>query len=349
MLAANRYAEALSDIRGKVVAIIYIFEGEDAPGFKHYDIWRGDLIGEWVQAIHELNCLPLLFDTRTFIQKAMDNTLPKIDYVVNLNNGTVDVSALGLIPSVCSFLSIPCIPCNTVSSIVGEHKLFSNLIAYAKKINVPENLCRAEGNGILRPLTCGSSVGVMKGPVANSKTKNDDCLYQKFICGFDMTTPIMYNPLTSQLDILPPIMYYPLNNNIEWFLGEDEKRQHEGYEKRIVKISNDAKERYISLARVFSINTFCRIDARVQCETSDELCELSVGEIALEQIYFLEINPMPTIKKGINFHTSIQGMTQDDSMYASYEIYRQEIDNPSTTGFILSSSMISIFRAMYEK
>jgi len=348
MKSIEQYKELLSEIRGKVVAIVYIFECESAKGFKHYDIWRGDLIGEWVQSVHELRCLPLIFDTRTFVQKAMENTLPKIDYVVNLNNGNIDISTLGLIPSVCSFLSIPCIPCNTVSIIAGEHKLLSNLIAYAKKMNIPKDLDRNIENGILRPFAYGSSIGVKRNPHLTPIINTDEYLYQEFISGFDITTPLLYNPLTSQLEVLPSVMYRPNNNDMEWYLGEDEKKYHEGYKKCTVQIDDDVKEKYISLAKSFSINTYCRIDARIRCDRA-ELNILTTIKIPLERVYFLEINPMPTIKNNINFHTSMQNLVETDKLFECFKLYQNEICESSTTGFILSCSMISLFITKYEK
>ena len=50
------------DIIGKTVGVIYTFEGEKAPGFKHYHIWQSDIISKWLLAIQDLKCRPLIFD-----------------------------------------------------------------------------------------------------------------------------------------------------------------------------------------------------------------------------------------------------------------------------------------------
>lgn len=101
------YMTFLKKMRGKTIAIVYIFEGENAPGFKHYWIWKSDIITGWMNAVQELECLPFIIDVRTFIQKAINQTLPHIDFVLNLNCGSYDLSSMSLIPSMCSFLSIP--------------------------------------------------------------------------------------------------------------------------------------------------------------------------------------------------------------------------------------------------
>ncbi|MCD8194530.1 MAG: hypothetical protein LUD74_08310 [Tannerellaceae bacterium] len=252
----------LSKVKGKTIAVVYIFENEEAKGASYYDIWKSEVITTWLKAIQELKCVPYIMDTRTFVYKAMNNSLPVIDYVINLNNGNINLSTLGLIPSVCSFLSIPCIPCDTTSIIVGENKLLSNLIAYARKLEVPKELDISDPTGIIRPNSLGSSRGVKRGYVP-MKTQS---FYQEFIQGIDITTPILYNPVTGKLEVLPTIMYYPANKDINWFLDENEKEHHGGYSKRIIHIDEVAKEKYIDLARSLSIKTYCRIDSRVKCD-----------------------------------------------------------------------------------
>ena len=114
---SNVTKNIFESITGKTIAIVYIFEGEMSPGFEHYHIWRGDVISEWLKATQDLRGLPFILDVRTFVEKAMNNTLPKIDYVINLNCGSCELSPMGIVPSVCVFLKIPCIPCDTAAIV----------------------------------------------------------------------------------------------------------------------------------------------------------------------------------------------------------------------------------------
>lgn len=341
----KEYKELLQDFFGKTIAIIYIFEGEDAIGYEHYESWKTDVISSWMFAIEELHCLPLVMDIRTFVQKAMNKTLPYIDYVVNLNNGTKNISTLGLVPSVCSFLDIPCIPCNTTTIVCGEHKRLSNIIAESIGFNVPQTLSPNDKTGIIRPIGLGSSLGVKRG--FYGQIDNNAFIYQKFIKGFDITTPILFNPITSELEVLPGILYTPNKLDVEWFLGEEEKRLHRGYSKEISHLSKEAKETYISLAKEMGIVSFCRIDARLHCESKEDLSILLADEIPLNKLYFLEINPMPTIKNNINFHTSMDELNENYSLYTCYAAYKEVISKATHTGFILSCSMISLLKATH--
>lgn len=176
---------------------------------------------------------------------------------------------------------------------------------------------------------------------------NKEFIYQEFIKGFDITTPLLFNPITSELEVLPAILYMPNKNDVDWYLGEEEKRLHQGYAKQVLQLSTDAKKMYTSLAKEMGIFSYCRIDARLHCESEDELFEFLHNPIPLDKLYFLEINSMPTIKDNINFHTSMNALEERYSIYTCYETYKELISQATHTGFILSCSMISLLTTMH--
>ena len=103
MKSDNFYEKA----KRKTIAIVYIFEGEEAIGFEHYHVWESDIIAPWLLAVQQLHCIPLILDVRTFVEKAISNTLPKIDFVVSLNRRSTLLSSIPLVPSICSFTGVP--------------------------------------------------------------------------------------------------------------------------------------------------------------------------------------------------------------------------------------------------
>ena len=339
------YIKFLHKIEGSTIAVVYVFEKDITKGFQHYDPWKSDVISDWLIAIQEIHCMPFIIDVRTFAQKALNDTLPSIDYVVNLNAGTNNLSTLALVPSICSFLNIPCIPADAVTTIIGENKRISNMLASFLRTNVPENLPSSDINGIFRPINYGSSRGVQKGFPEAPICK--EYLYQRFITGFDMTIPILFNPLTEALESMPPVMYRPDNFTIKWFLGETEKKQHKGYIKQIANITQDAKRHFLNLAREFGISTFCRIDTRVHSDSAQEIQTALHKEIELQRINFIEINPLPTIKSDINFHTSFNAISEDSSLGTCIALYNDFFQNGSFVGFVLSSAIIALSRAMH--
>lgn len=333
------YQNQLIHLKGKTIAIVYIFEGEHAKGFEHYHVWRSKIISRWLNAVEELGCLPFILDVRSFVNKAMNNTLPHIDYVLNLNCGSKQLSSMSLIPSVCSFLSIPCIPCNSSTILMGENKKTSNMIAIANQLNVPKNITVPDDNAILRPLNFGSSFGVRKGKKNNVR---QDELYQEFISGYDATFPIMYNPIKDDLDFLPGVLYLPNNNDPNWFFGESEKITKNDYENYpLYYIERDAKNKLLDFVKSFPIDTFCRIDVRIKCteKLSKSICNKSIG---FNDIYFVEINPMPTVKLGNAYDLAFKYINQNSDFYQCIKAHEKIFGSVNVNSFLLSSSMIAL-------
>jgi D-alanine-D-alanine ligase-like ATP-grasp enzyme len=339
------YETQLRAIKGKTVAVVYIFENEDAPGFQHYWVWKGDIIAGWLRAIQELECLPFILDVRTFIQKAINRTLPNIDFVINLNCGSYQLSSMSLVPSMCSFLAIPCIPCDAAAIVMSENKHISNLLALAKNLNVPEYLTASSKNGIYRPLNLGSSIGVKKGYYENFK---DGGIYQKFIPGYDITIPIVYNPLIQDIDLLPPILYFPSSRDPNWIYDAEEKVKDDGFISiPIQKIEDNLKKEIIEFAHIFPIQTFGRIDARINYPYTELSEEVVKHQLRFEDLYFIEINSMPTIEAGDSFETSYKAVLSDNyhSFYNCIKLYKKFTVCSTINSFLLSCSMIALTKA----
>lgn len=331
----------LSQLKGKTIAIVYIFENEDAAGFRHYWVWKSDIISGWLNAVQEIGCLPFILDVRTFIQKAMNRDLPHIDYVINLNCGSCELSAMSLVPAVCSFLAVPCIPCDAASIVISENKSISNTIARAHKMNVPDDLPWNSSNGIYRPLNLGSSIGVTIGHASSVDSKGT---YQEFVPGYDITVPIVYNPFLDDIDILPPIIYIPQNLDPNWIYDEQEKIKDNGFQTYpMTKIEISAKEKILDFAHAIPIKTFGRIDMRFKSSSEKLSHEVIYDTLTANDLYFIEINSMPTIEKDDSFEYAINAVNNNDqhSMYPYISAYYEMFSNPSVNGILLASAILS--------
>lgn len=317
----------------------YSIRKESAPGYSIYESWKSDVISSWMVAVDELGAIPLVLDARTFISKVVNTTMPQIDYVINLCNGLKDIPVLGAVPAVCAFDALPCIPNNAKTIMIGEDKRISNHLATLSGINIPRETSIESDNGIIRPISFGSSIGVMKTPVPRPTY---DYICQEFIEGYDVTVPIMYNPLYEDFEVLPGVLYLPCHADPEWFLGEEEKQLHTAYEKVGIEIPVSIQKNLLSLAKLFQVDTYCRVDTRIR--TSEILSRDRIPSFSFElkDLYFLEINTMPTIKEGINFHTSIVNMGTRNRMSAAFDLFKEHVKNPSITGFILASSILAL-------
>lgn len=329
------------EILGKTIGVIYTFEGEDASGFEHYHVWQSDIISKWLLAIQELKCRPLILDVRTFVDKAISNTLPNIDYVLNLNCGSCELSPMALIPSICGFFHIPCIPCDSTAILAGENKLMSNLLAQATGIQIPKTLNNEIKGGIFRPLNLGSSIGVKR--EFSSQIKG---LYQEFIHGYDITTPIVYNPIIQKMDIMPTVLYIAENDNVEWYLGEENKSFRSGFiRKTIYSLSEEVHEKYLELVQNLSINTFCRIDARIKCNSPSELKSLLEKPLQLKDIYFIEINPMPTVWINNAFSHSFLEIQPTNNFFTYIKELQNIVPQSTLHNFLLSIAMLAFSTA----
>ena len=323
----KNYESIIESIKGKTIAIVYIFEGEDAPGFSHYHIWKSDVISKWINAVQEIHCMPFILDVRTFVEKAINRTLPYIDFVVNLNCGSTELSPMGLVPSMCGFLGIPCIPCDTMSIITGENKNVSNLIAKASGLNVPKELSDDSQMGIYRPLNYGSSFGVKRVTSVNKEK---------------------YNPLTHMMEPLPTIIYLPNDNNREWFFDEKAKETKNGYKREIIpRIDEDLIRKYIKLIENLSIKTFCRIDARISCDADEKIDNISDYILDSQNVYFIEINPMPTVRNGNSFDFSYQSITERNAIFEFINALEKDHKTVSPHGLLLACSMLAYIKAKY--
>lgn len=337
MYTENQFKNYIQKIKGKTIAIVYIFEGDNALGFEHFYMWKSNIISKWMNAVQEISCLPFIIDVRTFIDKAINKTLPHIDYVLNLNSGTYNLSTMALVPAMCSAINVPCIPCNAVSIVTGENKDLSNRIAFSLGINVPKTLERSDETGIFRPISLGNSLGVCKGHLPENKKG----IYQEFIKGFEITTPLVYNAIEKKMEVLPTVVFAPLNNDPDWYYGEKDKKNQQGYCFKIIDIDRKLKNKYIELANTLSIQTFCRIDARIKCLEPENMLETLRNGATSENTYFIEINVMPTIRDNNSFCYSFNSIDQSQSIYKYIQLQKELIGTININSFLLASSMMS--------
>lgn len=336
MLSAEQFKTNLQKIKGKTIAVVYTFEEDNSKGFHHFFIWKSKILSKWMNAIQDLNCLPFIIDVRTFVDKAMNHTLPHIDYVLNMNTGIYDLSVMALVPSVCSALEIPCIPCNAVTIVTGENKRLSNLIASGVGIQIPKELDLGDCNGIYRPVNLGNSMGVIR----NANICDGDGIYQEFIQGYDITTPIAYNGMTQQMELLPTVLYLPDSFDPEWFNGENIKQTRKGYKFAIASVDKKTEEAYLKLVQALSIQTFCRIDARVR-SSDDIFYKEKIPKLTFENVFFVEINVMPTIREDNNFDYAFHSIDSSSTLYPCIDAEREILGDVDLHRFLLSNSMLS--------
>ena len=84
-----------------------------------------------------------------------------------------------------------------------------------------------------------------------------DGLYQEFIQGYDITTPIVYNPYIDEMDFMPTVIYIPAEADSNWFLGEKFKETRSGFKREaIFSLSDKLKNTYLALTKIYQSTLF---------------------------------------------------------------------------------------------
>ncbi len=336
----------LNSIKGKTIAIVYIFEKEEAEGFGHFLIWKDRILTGWLNAVYEIECLPYIIDVRTFMQKASNYSLPHIDYVINLNSGCNELSTMGLVPSICSFLDIPCIPCDATAILATENKKISNYVALGSQLQTPKFLDSKNNFGVYRPINLGNSIGI---EVDHFTDFNRNGIYQEFIPGYDVTIPVAFNFITKKIDILPPTLYFPKTLDQNWIFDEKTKEKDRGLTRlQFLEIEDKTKSEIINFFEIFDIKTYGRIDARMKCENKLSGTETQTP-FSFKNCYFLEINSMPTIENEDGFDLAFKAVQSNEkhSFYECINEYKNNVKHPTINGFLLATSIIAISTSKY--
>ncbi len=331
----------LKNLRGKTIAIVYIFEKEDAAGFGHFLVWKDKILTGWLNAVYELECLPYIIDVRTFMQKASNYSLPHIDYVINLNSGCDKLSTMGLVPSICSFLNIPCIPCDATAILATENKKISNYVAIGNDLQTPKFLDSDNNYGIYRPINLGNSIGIEKKYFTSFTL---DGIYQEFIPGYDVTIPVAFNYLSQEMDILPPTLYFPHTQEPDWIYDEKIKEMDKGLTRlQFSEIEEETKYAILKFFSAFGIKTYGRIDVRLK-ENYLLSGDVIKSPLSFKDCYFLEINSMPTIESCDGFDLAFKAVLSNEkhSFYKCAKEYVDNIEHPTINGFLLACSMLAI-------
>lgn len=154
------------------------------------------------------------------------------------------------------------------------------------------------------------------------------------------TTPVLFHPYQKRLVACSSIAYLPSPFDPEWFLSAEAKNGKSPYRKVNATLSNCAKRDFIGLAQKLGINTYCRVDARVYSTSEDEIMHYLRTEIPADRVRFIEVNPLPTTRSGINFCNAIQAKIGTNEFLEPLEEYKELILNPSIVGFILSNAIL---------
>jgi hypothetical protein len=348
----NRFKEFLGILNRFIVGIVYSFEPSKNITKIWYDKWRTDVISSYGYALENLGATPYYIDVDSFCRQASSSTLPLLDCIFNLNAGITPISNWAFVPSVARWHNIPTCPCESDTIIIGESKDISYLIAKEERFNIPNCYSLQEIRHlplsteiIKKPLYLGGSVGIElikpSARLSSNMNDKDDVIYEEFISGYDLTVPVVFNPMTNDLSTCPAILYLPsCRESHLWFHNEKTKRTFKGYKKKTIILPNKVNMKIQRLAQRFNIQTFCRLDFRLK--RTVPVKDIRGNDISSDDIFFMEINPMPTLRFGINMLQSIEAIDEEHALYPAWKVFSDQIQGKAkikSLAFLLAIAM----------
>jgi len=269
------------------------------------------------EALERLDILPFYCDVDTFIEKAAMGSLPSCDAAISLNAGVRPVSNFALVPAVAQWYQIPVVPCTADVIMAGERKDLANAIAVKAGLRVPktyerEDLFEAkmEHSVIVKPRDLGGSYGLKK--IAGTSLTETDFrggkIVQKFIPGFDITVPIFTDATSGDTVVGDATVYVPSDADpTSWVYDRDAKDAYVGGEEvtSVVRqqfpLSECARDKVLDVCAAIGVDCFARVDFRMKIDRLDGL-----SSVTADCLYFIEINPMPTVCTGLAFVESFR-------------------------------------------
>lgn len=319
-ISSGELAQRIASLRGAAAAVVYSFAGAKEFRKIWYDQWRSAVISSYGSALEELGLNPYFVDVRSFALQALDGSLPTVICSFNLNAGVTPIHHWGIVPSVAAWAEIKPFPADVDVLIVGERKDTAAFLAQSAGLKVARTFAfnelaqvAPELPIILKPRDMGGSVGVRRTQasevVDDTVSLSPGTIIQEFIKGYDLTVPIVWQPTKGKHRAPAGILYIPDDGTDgtdgSWFHSEESKRRGTGYQKLVVEIPADAEEAISRFAEHAELGPYARVDFRLPVSSVET--RQSNPTISADTMKFIEVNPLPTLRSGINFLNAVAG------------------------------------------
>ena len=308
-LSLREFGAALRELEGSSAGVVYSFAAEASATKLWYDQWRSDVISAYGFALEALRIHPYFVDVTSFCRQAFDGTLPPLRCVFNLNAGVTPITHWAMMPAVAAWHGIPPLPVAADVLIVGERKDTATMLAASCGLPVPTNyswsdVCGLPGDTqlIVKPRDLGGSVGMEKVNAASLQARglepHQPVVMQEFVSGLDLTVPIVFQPSTGRHRAVAGVVYLPdVDDPFSWVHDEQSKKGGVKYRKEVIPIPGWLEEKSAAFAATAELGAYSRLDLRIRTQCLDP----ADPAIWRGDIVFLEVNPLPTLRRDINF------------------------------------------------
>ena len=302
------FHKAASRLQGATVAIVYAHSFDPNLLAKHYLRQRTETLTGYADIIDLLGGYPVFFNIEQFLELSADpDKYEKVDLVINVPGGSLDISNLILPAAIASKMGKPIFPASGSTIAIGQNKPIASSLARQTGWQTPREFDRAinldpNAQYITKPKCAGDSYGVrlIKNAENPLNEISDGEFLQEFIEGYDFTTYLIFDHFKNSVRAIhSSLTLPPETDDTKWFWSLEEKNASSGRgkdrfratkHKRVARRTTDRFEKACTeLAVLLGVNTLARIDTRLK-----NLPDQSKA-VDLSDAYFLEINVLPSI------------------------------------------------------
>ena len=160
---------------------------------------------------------------------------------------------------------------------------------------------------IVKPKTMGNSQNVTRNLQLPPSAKEQqhwlrDTLIEEFVEGYEVTVPVIFDAIIDDYVVCPPIIYVPeVTDPTAWFLSYEEKMDRKVViDRRVGRLDPSATKALLDASRSYNSRGLARYDFRWR------VSEIKADLVKLDDLWFLEINCMPTLRTDVNFLKSLK-------------------------------------------
>lgn len=335
---------------GTHICIIYQYIPSEITKENWYHTWGLNVMAYISQGFENLGLNLKFLDLFTFLQNSKSH-LEGMNYSLNLICGNKKVSYWGIVPSISELYNVSPLPNKADVIIAGERKDLANSLASKVGLKCPEwfnsihEILDTSKFYIGKPRDYGSSVGIVHGSI--DKLKNTDqiinspYIYQEFIEGVDVTVPLLYNPWDNSYFFGEAMAYIPKNNDQNWIFDSNKKGVHRvggqpnSAKKIFFQIPDELKLKIIEMLNLIGGSSVARVDFRVTTENAEK-----VAEAPMENYYFIEINPIPTMSDKSNYVDGMEKALERNNINVEMQYIKKITKYPPNLSTIIAFSML---------
>jgi len=335
----------LKDLHSETWAIVYAYNSPKNSLNLWYDRWRYDVINDYVEATSKLGVEPYIIEIDNYLRMTRSE-MKQFDFIINLNSGATPVSNIGTVQSIAEWHQIPSFPNTADAVMVGERKDVC-LPFFRNWFRTPQEIKSGIGSTadfklIMKPKTMGNSRGIRIieiGDTIPSEYSPSAHLLEEFIPGFEVSVPVVFDPIAGKYLPMPPVVYFPETEDpTNWFLSESAKlSQHTDYGRQLGEMTSELVNSLVGASEAFGFTDLARFDFRWKTATPN------AGPIDVRDLYFIEINCLPTLNRHVNFLLSTRKYIQhSDSPFARHALACGSEDTAPLLYLLLNSRYRSL-------